>query len=187
MPVKSDWMLRFVASLMLVLACAGAEAREDQVDCGYVQLSFASDGYSQICYAGQHELLTDLGDPVGESYEEIIAYGKAPQLRLTVHWAGPGTIFAPLSVQAYVDARGWFTKTKDWEPERDVEGYRIQLLQGSWPGMGGFIHCAGLLRQESADATAKGFDRMIGGFFCFSAGGDYLISNLKPFLASIRY
>lgn len=186
MPVKSAWRWRFVASLVLTLTSAGAEAREDQVDCSDVQLGFASDGYSQICYAGAHELQADSGDLVSESYEEIIAYGKAPQLRLSVHRAGPGTTFAPLSVQEYVEARGWFTKTKDWEPERDVEGYRVQLLQGSWPGMGGFIHCAGLLRQESADATAKGFDRMISGFFCFSAGGDYLVSNLKPFLASIR-
>jgi hypothetical protein len=187
MPVKSAWRWRFVTSLVLTLACAGAEAREDQVDCADVQLTFASDGYSRICYAGAHELLSDSGELVSESYEEIIAYGTAPQLRLSVHRAGAGSTFTPLSVQAYVEARGWFTKTKDWEPEREMEGYRVQLLQGTWPGMGGFMHCAGLLHQESADATARGFDRMIGGFFCFSAGGDHLIAHLKPFLASIRY
>jgi len=179
------WVVLLVVGIVLGFADEAA-ARDDQVDCSKVRLAFASDGYTIICYQAEVELLNGNWDLVVEQYEEVIAYGgpgQAPQLRLKLHRVGEGTQSSTISIKDYVAGQPWFTKTVDWQPEIALEGYRVQLLRGAWPGMGGYIHCAALLRQE----RDQGSDRTIGGFFCFSAGGDYLLAHLKPFLASIRY
>ena len=183
------------STFAVALWADAATARYDQVECSKIALRFDDAKYTTICYTGTVEQMSDSGEEFRFDYEELVAYGKgyeyegtAQLLRLARYRSFAGTIIHRISVERYVSELPWLVSTRNWEPELEIEGYRVQLVEARRPGMGGYDTCAGLVRQEGGlRGDLEMFTQMVGGFFCYPTGGDDLIAHLKPFLASIRY